>query len=137
MNTIASGNGAHAEGLGSKAIFNGAHAEGAATIASGGASHAEGGTTKADGTYAHSEGRNTIADNYASHAGGKFNKQMTTGATPSNQLGDVFVLGNGTSNSALSNALRITYQGDVYGTRAFQSSGADYAEFISPWYMQI
>lgn len=133
MNTIASGNGAHAEGLGSKAIFNGAHAEGAATIASGGASHAEGGTTKADGTYAHSEGRNTIADNYASHAGGKFNKQMTTGATPSNQLGDVFVLGNGTSNSALSNALRITYQGDVYGTRAFQSSGADYAEFISPW----
>lgn len=37
------------------------------------------------------------------------------------------------SDSAKSNALRVTYKGDVLGTKAFQSSGADYAEFIKPW----
>ena len=133
FNTIASGNSSHAEGIDTMAVYNGDHAEGMGSIASGGASHAEGGNTIATGSYAHSEGQSTLAENYASYAGGKYNNRMTTGATASNQLGDAFVVGNGTSVSTTSNALRITYQGDVYGTRAFQSSGADYAEFISPW----
>lgn len=59
---------------------------------------------------------------------------MTDGETGSTQVGDVFVIGNGTGSSALSNALRVTYTGDIYGTKAFNSSGADYAEFIKPWH---
>ena len=58
---------------------------------------------------------------------------MAVGGNYSNQFGDVFVIGNGTRYSNLSNALRVTYQGDILGTKAFQSSGADYAEFIKPW----
>ena len=76
--------------------------------------------------------RNT-ASNYASATCGKYNKPMTTGGSYNNQIGDAFVIGNGTSTSARSNALRVTYSGDVLGTKAFQSSGADYAEFIKPW----
>ena len=45
----------------------------------------------------------------------------------------MFVIGNGTSTTARSNALRVSYLGNIYGTKAFQSSGADYAEFIKPW----
>jgi hypothetical protein len=28
----------------------------------------------------------------------------------------------------------VTYTGEIYGTKAFNSSGADYAEFIYPWF---
>ena len=58
---------------------------------------------------------------------------MVNGGSSSNQTGDAFVIGNGTGSSTLSNALRVTYLGDILGTKAFQSSGADYAEFIKPW----
>jgi hypothetical protein len=43
--------------------------------------------------------------------------------------GDAFVIGNGGRNLR-SNAFRITFGGTVYGTGAFQTSGADYAEFF-------
>lgn len=110
-----------------------AHAEGANTIASGAYSHAEGGSATANTMYAHAEGNNTTASNYSSHSCGKYNKPMAVGGALNTQIGDVFVVGNGISNSSRSNALRITYQGDVLGTKAFQSSGADYAEFVKPW----
>lgn len=58
---------------------------------------------------------------------------MINGGAMNTQVGDAFVIGNGTSNTALSNAFRVTYTGYIYGTRAFNSSGADYAEFIKPW----
>ena len=56
-----------------------------------------------------------------------------------NKLGDAYVIGNGCANTGndtpyeLSNAFRVTYAGAVYGLSAFNSSGADYAEFIKPW----
>lgn len=61
---------------------------------------------------------------------------MVTGGNDANQIGDAFVVGNGWSddvNSSHTNALRVTYAGDIMGTKAFQSSGADYAEFVKPW----
>ena len=109
------------------------HAEGYNTKASGTHSHAEGCITEASGSYSHAEGYRTKASNSSSHASGKYNKEMVTGGSTSNQIGDAFVVGNGTSSSYRSNALRVTYLGDVLGTKAFQSSGADYAEFIKPW----
>lgn len=143
----ASGWSSHAEGLSTKASANYSHAEGDSTQASGTSSHAEGLSTKASGLnshaegYAtqasdgssHAEGAYTLATNYASHASGKYNKLMTSGGSASTQVGDAFVIGNGTSMSARSNALRVTCAGDILGTKAFQSSGADYAEFIKPW----
>ena len=128
----ASGENSHAEGLGATASGNYSHAEVSGT-ASGNYSHAEGLNTTASGNISHAEGLGATASNYASHASGKYNKTMTGGGAGSTQVGDVFVIGNGTSDTARSNALRVTYKGDIYGTKAFQSSGADYAEFIKPW----
>lgn len=99
-------------------------------IASGTASFAEGLNTHANATAAHAEGSKTTASNYASHAGGKCSKGMTTGGAQNNTAGDVFVLGNGTGSSSLSNAFRVTYAGTVYGKGSFQTSGADYAEYF-------
>lgn len=112
----------------------GGHAEGYRTECRGQfGGHSEGNETKCNSHCSHSEGSHTSTDNYASHASGKYNKAMTGGGAESTQVGDVFVIGNGTSTTARSNALRVSYLGNIYGTKAFQSSGADYAEFIKPW----
>lgn len=131
--TTASGTSSHAEGSKTTASGTASHAEGSSTIANGYYAHAEGGETEASGNDSHAEGFKTKASNYASHASGKWNKSLVNGGANNLQVGDVFVIGNGTSTNALSNALRVTYMGDVLGTKAFQSSGADYAEFIKPW----
>ncbi len=91
-----------------------------------------GNDTWADKDYAACFGDNTIANNYSGFVCGKYNVIMHEGTTPENQIGDAFIIGNGAIYS--SNAMRVTYAGDIYGTRAFQSSGADYAEFIKPWH---
>ena len=110
--------------------FDAVNREGFNTTASGAGSHAEGYNTTASVVGSHAEGAGTTASNYASHAQGKYNKAMTTGGEASNTTGDAMVIGNGTSYSALSNAFRVTYAGAVYGLSAFNSSGADYAEFF-------
>ncbi len=143
----ASGKCSHAEGRFSKATGKCSHAEGSDGRAYGDFSHAEGGLAdgyhshaegsgRACGEYSHAEGVGTEASNYASHASGRNNKIMNSGGDYYTQIGDIFVVGNGIAagtNPSKSNAFRITYAGDIYGTRAFQSSGADYAEFIVPW----
>ncbi len=76
-------------------------------------------------------GYGTAASNLGSCASGKYNKPMSGNPASYDQTGDVFVIGNGIydgRNVTTSNALRITYTGDILGTKAFQSSGADYAE---------
>jgi len=152
----------HAEGRSCKATYNYAHAEGYACTSSGYASHAEGNGCKASGdshaegdsctstgSGSHSEGFHTYTCNPASHAEGYYTRAITIGSHASgkynkemkgqtfeedNQTADCFVIGNGTSDTARSNAFRVTYGGEVYGTSAFKSSGADYAEFIKPWH---
>ena len=142
--SVASGENAHAEGKQTTAIGDASHAEGFKSVAKAGFSHAEGDSTAegprshAEGSETvaskescHSEGYSTIASNFASHVGGKFNKLMTTGGTSSNKVGDVFVIGNGIGeNTNRSNAFRVTYAGAVYGLSAFNTSGADYAEYF-------
>ena len=132
--TTVSGKYSHAEGRATTASVEASHAEGSFTKALASCTHAEGYSTTASGKYSHAEGQATTATNYASHVSGKFNKTMTDGGGESTQVGDVFVIGNGTDNSKLSNAFRVTYTGATYGLSAFNSSGADYAEFIYPWY---
>jgi hypothetical protein len=131
--TQAAGTNSHAEGNATNASGLYSHTEGYQTAASNTAAHAEGYKTSATGDNAHAEGNNTTSSNFASHAAGKFNKAMTNGAFSDTQVGDAFVVGNGISSSARSNAFRVTYAGAVYGVGAYNSSGADYAEYIKPW----
>ena len=78
-------------------------------------------------------------DNVASGAGtlvaGAHNTMSATGGIAcglfANQVSstDSLIVGNGQS-SALSNAFRVTSVGGVYGQAAFNSTGADYAEYF-------
>lgn len=137
--TTSSGYASFSEGSYTTASGQQSHAEGSNCIASGRNSHAEGGATTASADHSHSQGFNTSATNIASFSCGRYSKDMITGGQTTNQIGDVFIIGNGKFNAGpdtvtKSNALRVTYQGDILATKAFQSSGADYAEFIKPWH---
>ena len=129
--TTASNQNSHAEGFDVTASGGCSHAEGISTTASGDSSHAEGNMTTASGDYSHAEGLHTTASNYASHVSGKRNAAMTTGGGPGNTTGTAFVIGNGTSNSALSNAFSVQYSGIVKAKSTITASTtADYAEFF-------
>lgn len=123
---VASGSSSHAEGFNSIAIGHFSHAEGEMTpgykytIAVGEGSHAEGGGTQALGRFAHSEGSSTqaigamshaqnvgtIANGYAETAIGQFNTKDTYDTY-------ALMIGNGTADNARSNALTVTWEGDV------------------------
>lgn len=111
---VAYGLQAHAEGTQTAALGYSSHSEGFQTITSGSASHSEGSNTEASGSYSHAEGLYTIANNYQ-HTGGKYNKDTTAPASESSTVGSLFIIGNGTSVSARSNAFRIATTGNVYG----------------------
>lgn len=128
--TTASGKSSHAEGENSYATAFCTHAEGHGSRATGISAHSEGTSAFATGDSSHAEGHSTIASNYASHSSGKYSKDMTTGGEFDNKVGDVFVIGNGSSINSRSNAFRITYAGETYGLSYFNSSGADYAEYF-------
>ena len=129
--TTASGDCSHAEGLGTTASGAYSHSEGQVTTASGAFSHAEGHSTKASGAFSHAEGYSTKADNITSHAGGHYNASMTTGGSLSNTIGTAFVIGNGTSDTALSNAFSVQFNGTVKAKSTITASTtADYAEFF-------
>lgn len=160
--TLAKGNGSHSEGTGTKAVGTYSHAEGASTVANyysahsegvettanGYATHAEGMRTEAIGDEAHAEGYESVANGYYSHAQnyytqsegkaqtviGRYNK-LDTGCANNLSYGDyAFIIGNGngTSDSARSNALTVDWDGNVSiaGTLT-QSSDRRLKEHIS------
>lgn len=112
------------------------HVEGRENVVSAKFSHVEGYRNNASGLVCHVQGYHCQANSDFASVMGRYNKETTGSFYELNDavqnIGDAFIIGNGT-NEALSNALRVTYLGDIYGTKAFQSSGADYAEFIKPW----
>lgn len=55
---------------------------------------------------------------------GKYCKSPTEASLTTN-TGDLFIVGNGLQGGAKSNAFRVTGAGDVMGTKAYISSGAD------------
>ena len=103
-NTIASEYASHAEGGKTTASGNLSHAEGSRTTASGNFSHAEGSNTTASGSYSHAEGSNTIAKGESQHVQGKYNIADETSA---------FIIGNGSSDNARSNAAKIDWNGNL------------------------
>lgn len=126
----ANGKSSHAEGIFSKAEGLASHTEGQGGLASGVASHAEGSYTVASGNMSHSAGEGTIASIRSSHASGRYNKAMAGSATSIVSTDDAYVIGNGTDVGNRGNAFRITFDGKVYGLSAFNSTGADYAEYF-------
>lgn len=112
--TTASGDGSHAEGGGTTASGVGSHAEGGYTIASEIGSHAEGGYTTASGYCSHAEGYKTIANHKAQHTEGEYNIADTSTADASTRGTYVHIVGNGTSGTARSNALTLTWGGDLW-----------------------
>ena len=121
--TTASGMYSHAEGSSTTASGRYSHAEGTSTTASNDDSHAEGYKTTASGLYSHAEGFSTTASGSYSHAGGYYNADMAAGTA--------FVIGNGTSSTALSNAFSVMFNGTVKAKSTITASTtADYAEFF-------
>lgn len=121
--TIASGNQSHAEGFNTQATALYSHAEGKNTIASKAAAHAEGADTYATGEAAHAEGKENKASGKYSHAGGFGNEAKNFAGTVIGQYAKVsaasdtiydstseaFVVGNGTSPTARSNAFEVHF----------------------------
>lgn len=153
LRTTASGKYSHAEGSDTKAQMEDAHAEGSGTTASNYSTHAEGYKTEASGMYAHAEGGNTIASGNNAHAEGGFTEargqdshaggtgtiandfQYVIGtynvekSNSTSSSGDRFIVGGGRF-SARKNAFRVNFSGACYGSGAWNSSGADYAELF-------
>ena len=106
-NNKAIGQYSHSEGNGTKAIGDYSHAEGAGTTASGNYSHAEGSYSVASGQYSHAEGYFTKASSANQHVQGKYNTEDTESKY-------AFIIGNGTSDTARSNAFAIDWDGKIY-----------------------
>lgn len=124
LSTTASGFCSHAEGHFSTATGSQSHAEGNSTQAVGPGSHAEGMATQAVGFYSHAEGSSSYASGTSSHAGGSGTRavkscQTVVGKYNVDDTGDggygdyAVIVGNGTSDSARSNALAVKWSGDV------------------------
>lgn len=125
-NNTASGYGSHAEGVFNVASGVASHAEGNMTNASANCSHAEGQQTTARGDMSHAEGEDSYAGGWASHAQnigtnahnraqtalGEYNIIDTSGAEAIRGTYSV-IIGNGTSDSARSNALTVDWSGNV------------------------
>ena len=107
VRATASGKDSHAEGHSTTASGEDSHAEGYGTTALGESSHAEGNITLASGLYSHAEGDNTIAKGRSQHAEGKFNIEDTANAY-------AHIVGNGSSNTARSNAHTLDWSGNAW-----------------------
>lgn len=102
--TVATGAFSHAEGHKTKATNFATHAEGSQTTASGDTSHAEGFLTNALWRCTHAEGLGTTANGEYQHVQGQFNVLDKTSA---------FIIGNGSTEYARSNALAVDWDGNV------------------------
>ena len=120
LQTTASDVAAHSEGWGCTASGEASHAEGEQTSATNTGCHSEGVETTASGGYgAHAEGYNNTASGPYSHAGGvgntaAYEAQTVIGkyaSSPSSD--DLLLIGNGSSASSRSNAMRLKSSGRV------------------------
>ena len=105
--TEATAQAAHAEGFATHATGQFSHAEGDNSTASGRASHAEGYGTDAVADYSHAEGMNTNASSKYQHVQGKYNVIDENDKY-------VHIVGNGTGNSARSNAHTLDWSGNAW-----------------------
>ena len=112
--TTASGTHSHAEGYYTKTSGPYSHAEGFSTTASRSCSHAEGANTTASGNHSHTEGAYTKATHKAQHVEGEYNIADTSTAKADARGTYVHIVGNGTADNKRSNALTLTWSGDLW-----------------------
>lgn len=112
--TTASGHSSHAEGAYTTASGSCSHAEGFSTTASRSCSHAEGANTTASGNHSHTEGYYTKATHKAQHVEGEYNIADTSTAKADARGTYVHIVGNGTADDKRSNALTLTWGGDLW-----------------------
>lgn len=101
---------------------------GRSNVASGSQSTAIGYHNTASGSYSLATGYYNTAGAYQTVIGRRATTTYTGPTSTSSTAGSLFIIGKGTSASALSNAFRVMTSGAVYGAAAYNSSGADYAE---------
>ena len=116
----ASGACSHASGLNLTASGNYSHAEGRLCTASGFCSHAEGQSCTASGYWSHAQGYECTASGGQSHAGGYNTTAASDNQTAIGRFNEVdssnkyaLIIGNGTSDSARSNAFSVDWEGNV------------------------
>lgn len=111
VNVAASGYLSHAEGYHSLASGIDSHAEGMDTVASEFGSHAEGRDSVASGNTSHAQNKGTIAASSSQTALGTYNVE---------DANDTYavIVGNGTSDTARSNALTVDWSGNVVANGA-------------------
>lgn len=141
--TTSSGSYSYAEGQYTRSSAYESHAEGANTIASGVASHAQGSATKASHKYGFSAGKatstgsdidfvigcgNVVNSDSAFTIGGSTDINATADASSADPVEDV------RAKMTLKNIFRVSKTGNTYGVGSWNSSGADYAEYIKPWF---
>lgn len=127
---IAGGDYSHVEGSRNTALGDNAHVGGtnSCNYIHNGFIHGEGliaGKPIENENYPTSE---SYFDDNSQAVFGKYNVQYGSDDTYEVK-GSIFIVGNGSKNEARSNAFRITTDGNVMGTKAFQAEGADYAEY--------
>ena len=112
-NTEAHGFSDHAEGRNTLAQGgNGAHAEGYQTKALWAAAHAEGMYTEARGACSHAGGSHTIALSQSQFVFGEWNEKDPSGATTGYKGTYVEIVGNGTAEDDRSNARTLDWDGN-------------------------
>lgn len=85
----------------------------------------------ASGNYSNSFGKGNLAKHFNSIFGKWANDNNIGGAVESsNSVGSLFAVGNGTSETVKSNALRLGTNGNLLIMGEYGTSGADYAEFF-------
>lgn len=105
----------HAEGSGTTASGKASHAEGLDTQATGSQAHSEGQEAIASGVDSHAEGKGTKAQNYVQHSSGQYNTEEETPSPKSfDATKTLFSIGNGTSDTNRSDALKMLGNGTIW-----------------------
>lgn len=141
--SMISGEHGFAQGESCSAIGDYSLASGYRSEATGFCSNAKGYTNTASGYYSSASGTACTSAGYSSWAGGlgatsnllcevalgRYNVASSGSVSSWVSGANIMVIGNG-NNLARSNAFRVTNSGAVYALSAFNSTGADYAEYF-------
>lgn len=131
-NCVSSGSMSFSYGDMNKSIGDNSTSFGSNNISQGKSSFVIGDSNYSSGDNSVSIGLGTVCNNYSSLSIGRYNKERvgTYDQKAIISQSDAFIIGNGTSNTSTSNSFRVTFDGKVYGLSAFNSTGADYAEYF-------
>ena len=108
----ATGSSSAAIGINATAVGTSSQAFGNGTRASGNAAHATGIITVASGDYSQAAGHATTANHKAQHVFGEYNVADTSTAAATSRGNYVEIVGNGTGDSARSNARTLDWSGN-------------------------